>query len=113
MPRDTAWLLGGAGVLTLAAWGAFGIYIQRVAYLAFNYLRDPAWTYGAYTVQQIVAFAAAAVLAAALISGHLNRDQIAGARRAVFGTTAGGTLALLVLLAYWGGFPDITGGAGI
>lgn len=113
MPRDVALLLGGTAVATVAAWGIFGVYLQRVADLAFNYGTDPAWTYGVYAGQQTVAVGAAGLLAAALSVGHVKRSEITGSNRLVFVTTAGGAFALLVLAAYWGGFPDITGGRGL
>ncbi|SNU01407.1 hypothetical protein SAMN06298212_11069 [Ruaniaceae bacterium KH17] len=113
MPRDVAGYLAGAGVVTIAAWAGFAVYLTRVADLAFNYETDPAWTYGVYAGQQVVALGAATLLGAALVQGHIKRSEITGANRAIFVTTAAGTGALLVLAAYWGGFPDITGGAGI
>lgn len=113
MPRDVAIRLAGAGLVTVATWGVFGVYMKRVADLAFGYGTDPTWTYGVYAGQHVVAVGAAGLLAAALAQGHIKRAEITGSNRVVFVTTASGAFALLVLAAYWGGFPDITGGLGI
>lgn len=112
MPRDVARLLAGAGIATTATWVTYALYLKEVADLAFNYQTNPLFTFGAYTGQQLVAFSAATLLAAALVKGHQRKGELDAADRAVFAANAGGSLALLVLAAYWSGFPDIAGGLG-
>lgn len=104
------WLAAGTAATALT-WAGYALYVKRVAYLAFNYLTDPPFTYGAYAVEQVAAVGAAVLVGGAALAAW--QHKVKGADAVVVGLNVAGSVGALVLLAYFSGFPDITGGFGL
>lgn len=113
MAPGTARWLAASALGVLATWVVFAAYIRQVADYAFNYRTNPAFTFGVYWLEWVLALATVFLLAGGIIRVTASHDD--GVRLSVpaaltTGGTIGGVFLLLVLAAYWSGFPDIFGG---
>lgn len=113
MGSGTARWLGASVFGVLGTWVVFVAYIRQVADYAFNYRTNPAFTFGVYWLESGLALATAFLLAGTLI--RVTEDHDAGVRLSfpaalTTGGTVSGVFLLLVLAAYWSGFPDLFGG---
>ena len=112
MAPDVARWLGASALAGLSTWVVFVAYIRQVADYAFNYRSNPLFTYGAFATEWLLALGTAFLLTgAARRAWHQRRT---GARlTAPAALTTGGTLAgvagMLIVAAYWSGFPDLFG----
>lgn len=119
LPRTMApgvgrWLAASAFAV-VGTWVVFVAYLRQVADYAFNYRTNPAFTFGVYGVEWTLALATAFLLAGTVI--RVSQQRRTGAVLSVpaaitTGGTVTGVFILLVLAAYWSGFPDAFGGFG-
>lgn len=113
MPASTGRWLAASALAVLGTWVVFVAYIRQVADYAFNYRSNPAFTFGVYGLEWALALLTVLLLAGSLIRVTDSWDD--GVRLSLpAALTAGGTISgvflLLVVAAYWSGFPDIFGG---
>lgn len=110
MSPEVARWLGASALAATGTWVVFAAYIRQVADYAFNYRSNPVFTYGAFATEWALALGSALLLAGAALRAWDQRGAGLSAPAAITtGGTLAGTLGLLVVAAYWSGFPDLFG----
>lgn len=104
--------LGASAVAATGTWVVFAAYVRQVADYAFNYRSNPVFTYGAFATEWALALGTAILLAGAAERAWEQRQSGTALSVPAAITTGGtltGVLGLLVVAAYWSGFPDLFG----
>jgi len=110
-PGVGRWLAASALGVT-GTWVVFAGYIRQVADYAFNYRSNVLFTYGAFATEWVLALGTTVLLAGAGIrvwEQHRAGVRLSGPAAITTGGTLAGVFGLLVVAAYWSGFPDLFG----